>query len=122
MKPNIIILTGGLSGSSVLSHLIAREGFWLGDATKEIDYKTYENSQLVDLNVEILNASGYAWKDVMDIPPPSIGQIEQAASRGEGREFSGFVDKCNAQAPWLWKDPRLCYTIYFWKKYIRLDQ
>ncbi|MDA8166008.1 MAG: hypothetical protein M0017_13370 [Desulfobacteraceae bacterium] len=121
MKPNVVIMTGGLSGSSVLAHLIAREGFWLGDSVKKIDYKTFENSQLVDLNDEILKASGYGWIDVMDIPPPSVTRIEQAAQHAEGK-FPAFVETCDANGPWLWKDPRLSYTIYFWKRFLQLEK
>lgn len=122
MKENVIILTGGLSGSSVLAGLIARKGYWLGHDTKVIKrYQTNENSRLVDLNIEILKRSGYGWDDAMDIPPPSIPDILAVAEQPDLDPFKSFLCECNANSPWLWKDPRLSYTIFFWKDFIDLN-
>ena len=47
---NTIILTSGLTGSSVLTGLLARGGFWAGDRTaKKKDYDTFENEELIRL-------------------------------------------------------------------------
>jgi hypothetical protein len=47
MRKNVIILTSGLSGSSVLAGLIANAGYWVGDETfKKDDYDTFENREL----------------------------------------------------------------------------
>lgn len=122
MKKNVIILTGGLSGSSVLAGLIAAKGYWLGEETKEIKrYSTNENSRLVDLNIEIFKRSGYGWDDALEIPPPSISDIEAVAAYPDLEPFNHFVNECNGHSPWLWKDPRLCYTIFFWKHFLDLN-
>lgn len=121
MKPNVIILTGGLSGSSVLAGLIARAGYWLGNETKKVAYDTFENDRLVDLDMEILRTAGYLWEDTADIPPPSIERIEEDAVKTDLTPFREFISECDAHKPWLWKDPRLCYTIFFWKKLIDLQ-
>lgn len=121
MKKNIIILTGGLSGSSVLAGLLATKGYWLGSETKKIRYPTNENSRLVDLNIEILQRSGYGWDDAVDIPPPSVASIQAIAGQADLAHFKSFVAECHDNSPWLWKDPRLCYTIYFWKNFLDLS-
>ena len=42
---NVIILTGGLTGSSVLAGVLAAAGYWSGEDTfKKRDYNTYENA------------------------------------------------------------------------------
>lgn len=116
LLPDVIILTSGLSGSSVLAGLLGRAGYWLGDETKKIGYETYENSQLVDLNRQILKYSGFFHEDAGDLPPPSIPRV-QAVAQGEDLDaFRGFIQKCGQNRPWLWKDPRLCYTMFFWSK------
>ena len=118
MLPNVIILTGGISGSSVLTGLIARAGYWLGDDTKKVAYDTYENSKLVDLNMQILQQSGYFWRDVVDIPSPSIEKIGDVSKSLDISMYKEFVQQCDDHQPWLWKDPRLCYTIFFWKRMV----
>ncbi len=57
MKRNVIILTSGLTGSSVLSGLISRGGFWTGDTHKKEDYDTYENKRLIELNLSLIPPS-----------------------------------------------------------------
>jgi hypothetical protein len=121
MKPNVIILTNGVSGSSVLSGLIARAGYWLGDRTKKVQYETFENDELVELNVQILRKSHYLWCDVADIPPPSTQKIRELSEAVWSDSFERFTQECNRHRPWLWKDPRLCYTIFFWKSFLALE-
>jgi len=121
MKSNLIILTGGISGSSVLAGLISKAGYWLGDDTKKVAYDTFENSRLVDLNNAILKASGFHWRDIGEIPPPSIRNIMACVENLELDPFQEFIDQCGHHRPWLWKDPRLSFTIYFWKKFVDLE-
>jgi len=120
LKSNVIILTGGLSGSSVLAGTIAKKDYWLGDNTEKINYQTFENSQLVKLNIELLHKSGYSWDDVMDIPSPSINSLREIDSVSCTNRCKDFVHECNNNKPWIWKDPRLCYTIFFWYKLLNI--
>ena len=56
----VIILTSGLSGSSVVSNLISRGGYWTGDSThQKRDYNTYENEALIELNQKLFELAGY---------------------------------------------------------------
>ncbi|MDY0131704.1 MAG: hypothetical protein RBR53_03455 [Desulforegulaceae bacterium] len=121
MKKNIVVFTTGSSGSSVLTGLIATQGYWLGEETKKLNFDTYENSELVDLNIEILKASGFGRRDCNDIPPPSIEKISQLKKTLNPDIFQKFIDKCNANGPWLWKDPRLSYTIHFWDQFSEVN-
>ena len=115
-RKNIVVLTTGSSGSSVLAGIIGRKGYWLGNETKKLAFDTYENSNLVDLNVEILKASGFDRYDCNDIPSPDIDKIESAADTVDIEPFMHFIKECEAHEPWLWKDPRLSFTIHFWAK------
>lgn len=118
MKKNVVILTGGLSGSSVLAGLIARAGYWLGNETTKVKYNTFENSKLVKLNIELFRKSGYLWRGIDDIPPPSIDRILEESRNLDLTKYQQFIEECNTHKPWLWKDPRLSYTMFFWKKLI----
>ena len=114
---NIIVLTTGSSGSSLLTGLLATQGFWIGDETKQLDFNTYENAALVELNMELLRMIGYNRRDCNDIPPPSIHKIKQIEASNDISKFERFISKCDNNIPWLWKDPRLSYTIHFWSKF-----
>jgi hypothetical protein len=68
MKSNIVILTTGSSGSSVRAGIIATQGYWLEYKTKKLDFDTYENARLVNLNMYLLRASGLKRRDCNDFP------------------------------------------------------
>src|SRR5690242_9748399 len=57
---NVIILTSGLTGSSVLTGLIARAGYWTGSQTFKKEYDTFENVELIRLNRDLFAAAGYS--------------------------------------------------------------
>ena len=116
MLPNLIIFTTGSSGSSVLAGLIASQGLWLGEDTRKLYFDTYENTELVDLNMRLLAESGLKKRDCNDLPPPSIGAISRLATKIDLTPFQTFLEKCENHQPWLWKDPRLAFTIHFWDK------
>ncbi len=115
-RQNLVILTGGLNGSSVLAGLISQGAYWLGDETAQVAYETFENQELVERNRDILAASGYGWDDPGDLPPPSIEAIIAAADEVDPAPYRALLERCEANQPWLWKDPRLCFTMHFWQR------
>src|SRR6056297_1716649 len=120
-KSNLIILTPGLSGSSVITALIAKSGYFLGDNTAKIQYDTFENEKLVEHNISLLRYTGYQWDDPGDIPPPSVEKIKALHNVVEVATYRDFVIDCDDSAPWIWKDPRLSYTIFFWKDLLNIS-
>jgi hypothetical protein len=123
MKKNVIILTGGLSGSSVLAGLIARGGWWVGDETfKKADYNTYENKSLIDINRQLFEQLGYEGNYEMVYDPADIGLFADHDLTVDVEPFQHFLAECNSHMPWLWKDPRLWLTIHRWVNYLDVDQ
>lgn len=114
MQSNVVVFTTGSSGSSVLAGLIATQGYWLGYETKKLNFDTYENAELVDLNMIILKETGLKKRDCNDLPAPSIKKIEGLVNKIDLKPFYNFLKKCERNQPWLWKDPRLAFTIHFW--------
>ena len=116
MKHNVIILTSGLSGSSVLTGLICRAGFWTGDRThKKPQYDTFENSALIELNLKLFEDAGYSGNYLMEFSQEVIDNIRSLQGIIKADPYRQFVDKCNEHRPWIWKDPRLWLTIRFWQ-------
>lgn len=112
---NIIILTSGLSGSSVITNLISQIGYWTGDSTcKKIDYNTHENSQLVYLNEQLLKQISYETEYSSVIRADKFLLAEKLYGELDLTPFKAFINECNQAGAWLWKDPRLWVTMPFW--------
>lgn len=123
MKKNVIILTNGLSGSSVLAGLVSRGGFWTGDETfKKPDYDTYENKRLVELNLQLFEQAGYQGNYDMVFNAAEIEYFANPQRPIDPTDYRDFLAACNEHSPWIWKDPRLWLTIHYWKDLLDLDQ
>jgi hypothetical protein len=122
MKENVIILTSGLSGSSVLTGLIAEAGYWPGDVTHKKEYDTFENDDLIKLNEALIRQAGFKGSYMTEFRPEGIERIAAFSPATEGPSYAEFVRQCDAHAPWVWKDPRLWLTIRFWAQMLDLKR
>jgi len=122
MRKNVIILTHGWTGSSVFTALIARAGYWTGNSTFEKrDYDTYENSKLIELNRKMLIDLGYTGDHEHEFDPKVVSDLALRASDIDLSPYCEFIDSCNENQPWIWKDPRLTWTIRVWANLMQLD-
>ena len=123
MKQNVIILTTGLSGSSVLTSLISNgEDYWTGEKTiKKTDYDTYENVKLVELNNLIIEKTGYEGDYTREFSFDVIEKINNDEYDLDLTRINDFLAESKQNSPWIWKDPRLWLTIRFWSKYMEMD-
>lgn len=119
MMKNVIILGPGRTGSSILAGMIAHNRFYINmesiqsrDGYPDGDY---ENPELVALNKDIFFESGYGHHKIKFDRSVDIESMEKLGRTGDIEKYKNFVAKCDQNSPWLWKDPRLCYTIFFWK-------
>jgi hypothetical protein len=121
VKRNVIVLTSGLSGSSVLTGLIARAGYWTGDSThKKRDYETFENRELIELNLRLFQEAAYTGNYQVEFCSQAMDDIASLSGRITDDAYARFVEKCNQHQPWVWKDPRLWMTIRFWRDFLDL--
>jgi hypothetical protein len=120
-KQNVVILTSGITGSSVLAGFLARSGYWAGDVTKKKEYDTFENQELVDLNLKIFQEAGYTGKYVTESSPEVLAQIDSLYGRIDDSPYRRFLQRCEDRRPWIWKDPRLWLTFGFWRHLLDLD-
>lgn len=44
-----------------------------------------------------------------------MNRLEALVQTEDLEPYKIFVDECRKRQPWLWKDPRLAYTIHFWR-------
>jgi hypothetical protein len=118
MKSGVIVLTSGLTGSSVLTGLIARAGYWTGLAVhdKVGEYSTYENIRLIELNRSLFTAAGYTGNYLTEFCPDLLRQMDRLAGSIDVTPYREFLAQCDRHSPWVWKDPRLWSTIRFWSR------
>jgi len=123
-KPkNVIVLTTGLSGSSVLSGVISESGYWAGNETVIKDnssgqYNTYENVELVELNSSLCDKADFLFDDKAWYKTDGQRVFDEIASTIETNSFKEFLLSCNRHQPWIWKDPKVWPTIGYWSHLI----
>jgi hypothetical protein len=122
IRKSVIVLTFGLSGSSVLTGLVARAGYWTGEETFKKEYDTHENQDLILLNSALLKAAAYHKDFTAEFSWDAINQVSSLHETIDLTVYKEFIAKCNAHSPWIWKDPRLYLTIRFWAKLMELKQ
>lgn len=122
MRKNVIILTHGWTGSSVFTALIARAGYWYGEDTfQKIDYNTYENLELIELNKRMLRELGFGSDHEHEFDADEILRLAENSKSIELSPYREFVTRCNENSPWIWKDPRLTWTIRVWASLLDLE-
>jgi hypothetical protein len=119
-RGNVIILTSGMTGSSALAGFLARSGYWVGDITHKKEYDTFENQELIDLNLRIFREAGYARNYITESSSEVFAQIDSLHGKVDGDPYRRFLDKCDAHGPWIWKDPRLWLTFHYWRHLLNL--
>jgi hypothetical protein len=117
----VIILTSGITGSSVLAGFLAHSGYWAGDVTHKKEYDTFENQELIDLNLKIFHEAGYTRNYITESSPEVLAKIDSLCGKVDEGPYRRFLAKCDARRPWIWKDPRLWLTFYFWRHFVNLD-
>ena len=120
---NIVILTHGWTGSSVFAALFGRAGLWLGsDTVAKADYDTFENADLVTLNRRLLDELAPELDHEHRFDPADVVAIERAAANIDLKPYRTFVQQCSAHGAFVWKDPRLTWTIRIWAKLLDLER
>jgi len=122
MKKNVIILTYGLSGSSVLTGLLVRGGYWPGAKTYvKPDYDTFENLRLIELNKQLFAAANFHGNYENQYSQEALDAIARLRDTVDPAPFKQFIAECNAHGPWIWKDPRLWLTMRYWADHLDLS-
>jgi hypothetical protein len=121
-RPNVIILTSGITGSSVLSGFLNRSGYWAGETTQKKEYDTFENTELTRLNVQIFHQARYAGDYIKEFSTDAIARIASLHGTIDDSPYRDFLRKCDEHRPWIWKDPRLWLTMYFWKNLLYMQE
>ncbi len=121
---NVLVVGAPRSGTSLTAAAFASAGWHVGerkqphirDGDDGNPFGYFEADDLVERNVDVLRAAGFIHHNTWlfdEISEESIARVDQLVPTQAHREF---VEQCNRQAPWMWKDPRLCFTLRYWWK------
>lgn len=124
MPKNILVVGMPRSGTSLAAALFTRKGYFVGDIESERlrtgnsknPFGFFEADELVERNVNILRRAGYEFHNTWLFSPISDSAINAVPQLPPEQADRDFVQRYEARAPWLWKDPRLCITLPYWWK------
>ena len=104
--------------------IFARAGYFVTDEP-DVDLRPgdpgnpdgyWEAEGLIERNVEVFRAVGYEGHNTWLFDPIDPETAERINRLDPIPGHADFVQRFEANAPWIWKDPRLCYTLGYWWK------
>ncbi|MGP7997474.1 MAG: hypothetical protein ACLPKI_09160 [Streptosporangiaceae bacterium] len=123
MSRNVLVVGMHRSGTSATTRLINLLGVSMcpdedlieAGSGNEAGY--WESSRLTDLNEELLGTMGGAWWR----PPMLTGDRLAAAFAEQGGCALDRFRESYPDEPWVWKDPRNCILLPFWRRVLGQD-
>jgi hypothetical protein len=117
---NVLVIGMHRSGTSATTRLINLLGLSMcpdedligAGPGNEAGY--WESSRLTNLNEELLGTMGGAWWR----PPILTGDRLAAAAAAQGDRALELFRQSYPEVPWVWKDPRNCILLPFWRPLI----
>jgi len=122
MPKNVLVVGMPRSGTSMTASIFANNGYFVAeDKDKELrsgdEYNPsgyWEAETLIQSNAEIFSAAGFKYDNTWLYDSISNEQAAAIFTLQQSTNHQELVHKFNQQSPWIWKDPRLCYTLGYW--------
>lgn len=127
MPKNAIVLGMARSGTSLTASIFARHGYHAslendlveGDHYNPTGY--FEAESLLKENENLLKATGFGFDNTWiydEIDEQQIKKLENIELDDRQLEL---IKRFEDLKPWVWKDPRLCYTLANWWPHLDQD-
>jgi hypothetical protein len=135
---NCLILGSGRSGTSMMAGILHQAGYYMGDNLYPPRHGnpkgSFENAMINGINEGILKK--YEKKSLLYLLRKRLGQVKTTVYRpGTGqrwlrslpvntavtyidKKIEKKIKKATAKTPFAYKDPRFCYTLPVWAKYL----
>lgn len=122
MPKNIIVVGTPRSGTSLAASIFARLGHFVADdesaQLRGPDHFNpagyWEAEPLIEANVSLFRRVGFKHHNTWMFDPISDEQAGRIAALPPADEHRELVARYEKNRPWVWKDPRLCYTLGYW--------
>lgn len=122
-QANVLIVGMPRSGTSMVASVFANRGYHVANDEEELRPSDehnpggyWEAESLVERNVEVFRAVGYPHHNTWLFDPAPEDLAQRIAELAPLPGHEDFIRSYDRAAPWLWKDPRLCYTLGYWWK------
>lgn len=122
MPKNVLVVGMARSGTSLTASIFAKNGYFLAkDESKELKEGNafnptgfFEAETVIDMNRDVFKAVGYQADNSWMFEPIESRHIEAIGRLSPLAGHEELVAFYNSKSPWVWKDPRLCYTLEYW--------
>jgi hypothetical protein len=122
MPFNTIIVGMPRSGTSMTAAIFANAGFYVtkdeeshlrkSDEFNPMGY--WEAEPLIQANAEVFRSAGFPYDNIWLYEPISAELASRILELKQMPDHKQLVEDFNQHRPWVWKDPRLCYTLGYW--------
>lgn len=129
MPKNVLIVGMPRSGTSMTTNIFVRQGYHVaqdnqsdlrpGDKHNPAGY--FEAQPLIEANVEVFKRSDFNHHNTWLFDEINSEQVSKIQKIKMIAEHQALVNQYEMHAPWVWKDPRLCYTLPYWWSYLNKD-
>jgi len=129
MPKNVLVVGMPRSGTSMTASIFASNGYFVAeDRKKELragdEYNPtgyWEADELIQCNSEIFSAAGFNYDNTWLYDEISDNQAATILTLEQSSKHEKLVEKFNQHSPWIWKDPRLCYTLGYWWPLLNIE-
>lgn len=122
-KPrNVIVVGMPRSGTSLTASVFAARKYYVtseeqadlrpGDEGNPFGY--WEAGALIEHNVAVLNRAGFPFHNTWMYEPIKAEHVAKVYELEVLAEHRAYLEIFDQHSPWVWKDPRLCYTLAYW--------
>ncbi len=102
--------------------IFARKGYFTAEnAAQELRPGDHHNPSgyleaetLIKFNAEVFAAVDFPHDNTWLYSPMAADQANRIYQVKPTAEHTEFVSRYSQNSPWMWKDPRLCYTLDYW--------
>ena len=121
-KKNVLIVGMARSGTSMTSAIFARNNYYVAenqskDLREADEYNPsgyWEAAELIKCNEEVFSAVGFKHGNTWIETAISSDQANSISNLASFPAHKNIIEKYDEHSPWIWKDPRLCYTLGYW--------
>jgi hypothetical protein len=122
MPKNAIIVGMARSGTSLTASIFANRGYFVADdpvtdlqnAGSRNPSGYWEPRKLIEANVDILRSVGFEQHNTWIADQITHDQADAIYSVRQKIEHKRLLSQYMSNQPWVWKDPRFCYTLCYW--------
>lgn len=129
MPKNVIIVGMARSGTSLTASVFVKQGYFVTDdpdgqlqAASPYNHNGFwELEDLKDADAKVFSAVGFPYHNTWTDDPIEQHQAEAIFELDHTDDDRALLARYDNKEPWMWKDPRLCYTLAYWWRMMDAD-